>query len=394
MKLFKSCLFLLMIGMLCLTSCQKDSFDTTSNEETEVQTEENLVNNAFAQMRTDGDGLEFDCLTILYPFDLVTEDGTLVPITSDGDFEAAFLDSSAIFVDFGYPLTVENEDEVEVSVSSLDELVELFASCIPDDGWNGDEDCIPAFLIDAENSCVELVYPVTLSDHDEVEYVANSEAEFIDLLAAHEWLFFEFPVTLEGEDGQIVVNNADEFFTALYDCDDYTVPCDSIGFGGVACYTLEFPVDLLLTDGSVTTANDEDEFYTALFEGNVEDFVYPITLTDVDGNVLVIGSADELQAAIDDCYDIDWGDFPWVIDLFLFSDAEIGCYAINYPIEIETPNGTVTVNNNQEYVDLLNANDPVQSTIVYPVTITTVDGNVVTLESNEDLVEVIEDCEG
>ncbi len=398
MKSLKILLFFLVAGALFMTSCQEDSFDTTDNGKTDVTPETELVNNVFAQTRTDGNGVELECLTILYSFELELLDGTQVTVASDEDFEDILLnqDTSNYIVDFVYPLTVEDEDDNEVSVADLEELVELFASCIPDDGWgDGGSDgseLVPAFLIDGENSCYELVYPINLVDENGNTVTVADEDEFIDALAANPILFFEFPITLSNDEGDVTINNIEELFAALWDCEEFENPCDSIPIGGASylgCYQVEFPIELVLVDGSTVTVADEDEFANLLWSGEVAGFVYPLTLTDDEGNVVVVDSDEALSNAINDCYDFE----PlWALEFLFNSGPEAGCYEINYPITI----GGTVVNNTEEYFQVLETiNDPADFEINYPASVTLIDdGSTVTLNSNEDLAALFVDCQG
>jgi hypothetical protein len=396
MKKFSLLLLLVLAGALFFTSCEKENIDNTDTVIDIIDPSTSVVNNVIQGLSLGNEeGLEFGCLTIVYPFEMVTEEGVNVEFNSDDEFFDYMEDSSnAWLIDFVYPLEISDidDDGVNEEVGDIEELLELFAECIPDDGWEEGE--FPAFLINQDNSCYDLVYPITVEDMDGNMYTADDEVELGDILADGNIYFFIWPLDLVDEDGNIVsADSSDELFELLADCEGFGNPCDTIITGGgfIACYELVFPVDVILVNGDIETVEDEDEFFNLMFSGELAGFSYPIELLDEAGNTITINSDEELDEAILDC--------GWIVggDQFLLlagteTPAGEGCYDINFPVSMNMADGSiVTVADMDAYIQ----NMDLAVSLVYPVSVTlTDDGSVVDLESIEDLFELLENCEG
>jgi len=297
-------------------------------------------------------------------------------------------------------------------------LGEAFALCIPDEGWEepdttGFEGSFPAFLITELNSCYALVYPVTLQDFDGITYTANNEAELIDLLATEEFLEFVLPISLEGEDGIVTANDAEELFDILLDCQeqpweggegedgDYDCPLD---IGGIACYDLNFPATFLTADGGEETINDYEELSTAMLNGTLVNFVYPVSLTNVEtGEEVTVNSEEEFSEALEDCYDGDidsggdvdppFGDGNAFFFFLASNDFDGDCYSIIYPVTVTTENGEATYNSIDDLNAVLETGDNFPVDIVFPVNVTNNEGEDVTLESLEAYAALLEECQ-
>lgn len=415
--------------MFTFTSCTEDPISTNEEIEIPTEVEEDHYNPLLDNIENRDDlegGLELGCFSIDTPFSLDI-DGTIVEISSYEDLENAFdidAEDPVINVDFVYPLAITYEDGTTDELADGEALGEAFAMCIPDEGWEEPDTTInfdgtfPAFLISELNSCYELVYPVSLQDWDGNTYTANDEDELIDLLATEEALEFVLPLSLEGEDGVSTANDVDELFDLLLDCQDqpwdgedneddeeYDCPLD---LGGIACYDVTFPLTLSTIDGGEITVNDYEELANAMLNGNVDNFVYPVTLVNVEtGEETTVNDEEEFGAAIEACWEGednggdnggDWEDptgFGNAIFFILASDDFDGdCYSINYPISVTTLEGTeVTFDSVDDVNEALNSGENLPENLVYPVSVTNSDDEEVTLESDEDFFGLLEDCQ-
>lgn len=367
-----------------MTSCDPDNIDEKEiTIKVDPKPENNLIN---ALITTPTGGLDLGCFTINYDFDLVTESGNTVTITSDEDFENALLDSTDWVVDFGYPLTITDEDDVESTVNNVEELGEAFASCIPDEGWGNDE--FPAFLVDDEG-CYSHVYPFDLTDLDDNTITVNNQEEFVDALAGNDILFFVFPLELVDEDGvSVEVANSMELFDLLASCyDGEPTDCDSISWGGeLACYQIVFPISFETEDGSTVTANNVDELTEIMFEGGIVNFVYPFTVEDVDGVQTVVNNDEELATLLEACFGFPVGD---PLTELLFGSANSGCYTLNFPLVGTDLDGNIVALADMEaFVDAMFSG----ITINTPLTVTDNDGVDHEINTIEDLFEVLEAC--
>lgn len=396
MKKINIYLVVLLFGLFTFSSCEKENIDDTIIDVEEVLPTTSVVNNVILGLGSGSEeGLEFGCLTILYDFEMVDEEGVNILFTSDDEFFDYLEDSTnSALLDFGYPLEVEDidDDGVNESVNDIEELLELFAECIPTGGWTGGE--FPAFVISFENSCYEMVYPVSLVDIDGNVVIVNDAVELGDLLANGDLYFFEWPLSLVDEDDVVyTADSEDALFILLSECDDFGNPCDTVITGGgfIGCYEIVFPIDLVLIDGSVVTAADENEFFNLIFSGQVEDFSYPITLLAADGTEIIISDADALDQALQDCGFIGGGD-QMLLLAGTATAAGSGCYEINLPIDFVMLDGSIlAITTMDEYIENMGAAE----TLVYPVSVTlTEDGSVVNLEDFEDILILLDECEG
>lgn len=396
---FRMFLFLTMV-ILSVFSCTKDDVDGINDIEPIVEVEDYSTNVLVAQLNSEDDDFWLGCFSIETPFQL-TIDGNAVTIETIEDMEAALdgLDETSA-VDFVYPLTVNYEDGSTAEVADGEALGEAFATCIPDDGWSDIENGFPAYVINEENSCYNLVYPVSLTDLEGETVTVADEAAFIEALANNSFLFFTFPLNLENEEGvAVTAENDEELFALFFDCEGTHPPCDSVdfGFGTIACYDVVFPVDMLTIDADgnevIITIENEDGFNNALLEGIVIGFAYPLTLSDEEGTELTINSEEELGEAIFACVDIIG---PGNIESmrFIGEQGEQGgnCYLINYPITINADDEAIVVNTPEESLNTFFGAET--SELVFPIEVTlTATGNVLTLNNIGDISSLLEDCE-
>jgi len=381
---------LFIVGLLALTSCQKETIVDTQVETPTVEPTVKETNELFSRSRMSQDGMEFICFDVLYPFDLLLEDGTSATISSEDDLNTFM----GIAVDFVYPVDIQFEDGTMQTIDSNEALGEVFVECFPDTGWDHDEFgdwFVPAWEINFDNSCLQLVYPITVLSVDSVATTVNNETELTDLLIT-DIFSFSFPLNLEDEDGNsVVAADADELFELLSACSGGDIHGGS-GIGTFACYELEYPLDLLLADGSTVTVNDDNEFADYLLNGEAIGFAYPLNLIDEEGNVTTVNSDDELNDALIACNDIgtgggDPGD-PGQMGDFL-------CYDFGYPLSITDmiTGEVITFADATEFENYVMINPAGAFNLAYPVTLINVeDGTVVTVEDEEEFILALEDC--
>ena len=402
MKSLKNILFLAIMALM-IVSCGKENIDEKDVivPDTDVENIESnpLINRGSSST---GDGLLLDCFTITYPFSFIDIDDVTYEVASDEDLEILSLDESLVIVDFVYPLNVVEENGEESQVADGEELSELFASCLPAGGW--EEGDFPAYLINYDNSCYNLVYPLSLEKlSGEVVEVENEED--FNATIAEEPAFFVFPIELLHEDGTVVViNNIDEVFEALISCNGFetgdTTGWDwESGFEYIGCYHVEFPLDVVLANGEVVTVNDHMELCDLMLQGEIVSYAYPLTLIDEDGEVVVVNDEDELNELLNECWEGPSGSDLFLELLVLLegvdeNDGGSGCYDISFPIQVELLDGTFEdYNSNQELFDLLFSGREDLCCLVFPFDVTyTSSGDTVTVEDMEDLFQLVTGC--
>ncbi len=405
MNLLKTLLPLALLLVL-FTACEKENSVTNSEVELPELVEFTESNPLITRASGDGYGIELGCFTILYPFGLVEEDGSETTFESDEDFET--LSEEVIYVDFAYPLTVTMDDE-ESTINDGEELGNLFASCVPTGGW--EEGDFPAYVITYDNSCYTLNYPIQLINVEEEISTIESEEELIDALS-QDLYYFVYPFDLTHEDGEVItVNNMDEIFEALIECNGFNGDTEvdwEQDFEYIGCYLFSFPFDVVLPDGEVVTVNNHMEFCDLMLTGDVFDFAYPISFTDLEGNEVTANSGDELEALLADCN--DWngegeGEGEFDQDHFLIwigaVSTDLGglaCYTIEYPISFtQTDDESVlTINSLEDYNDVFFGEYPNLGSYVgnYPMTMTyNNSGESITINTSEEIELLLLGCE-
>ena len=162
---------------------------------------------------------EIDCVDLVYPISIVNPDGDIISVESEDSlheyidqyYENCNIDDCGDFT-LAYPLTVEyyseTNDQVQtLTINSEEELEELLDEYCYDDDDEGEDE-----------TCGELVYPVTVEAPNGDQFTANSEEEVYTFM--EEWYSnncntvecddeFEvvYPITMEfeNEQGEIIV---------------------------------------------------------------------------------------------------------------------------------------------------------------------------------------------
>jgi hypothetical protein len=395
MKFIKFFSILFLLAMVALTSCNKEEINSTEVDPDPIVPIEKITNGLFKRANATVSELELGCATIDYPYDLLLLDSTTVTINSELDFFNAFADSTNYPIDFAYPLNVTLEDGSTLVVNNADELAVVFANCIPDTGWEEDDSIgfiFPAWDINFDNSCFQLVYPVTLVTPEGTSVTAANEAELVSYLSDGNFYSFTFPISLQDQDGNVLVAaDGDELLDLLVSCnpDGGGNGGGACTFGGFACYQFEYPITLVNFDGSTVTANSNDEFTSAILSGNWVGFQYPITLIAPDSSEVVVNNDEELDAALLACGSMGGGgiDPNFVAGDFI-------CYNFVFPIQITTNiNGTITLDDQQAWIDLLNDGFVEIIGFTYPIGLVNAEtGEARTVNSDLELGEAVEDC--
>lgn len=408
MKNFKYLLLLFSLIAITFASCTKeDVIDEEINEpETEVtDTKYNPLLNDVTTRSGNDDALYLGCFSIDYPFSLTAE-GEETEINSEDDF-VNFLEGLEVDtpVDFVYPLSITYDDGTTEEVADGEALGVAFSTCIPDD-WDCCDgapsgDFFPAFLLNSENDCYDLVYPLTLVEYpSEEEVVVADELEFIDALANADEsiLSFTFPMDLVDADGNVVTaEDGESLFDLLLLCGDQsngdtTMYGGDIDLGGsLACYELVYPFNVGLPDGTTVEVSDESQFNVLLLENGSLTFVFPMTIADEDGNEIVVNNDEEMWTLILDCgMDGTFGN-PELGLLIAAHDVEFGgCYDIQFPISLNVDGTSTSVDSADEVFNAIGNSTEVS--IEWPVTVVTASGETVVLNSFDDLIEVLSNC--
>ena len=158
--------------------------------------------------------------------------------------------------------------------------------------------------------CFKFVFPLTFS-LGETSYTVNDYKEFRAAMKAHyeetgekQKPTFAFPIQIQfkGEEEAVEVNSDEELKAAFQSCRGEQ--------NDKKCFTFGFPVSFTMPDGTILTAEDEEDleekmkaFYES-YEGRKKRprVVFPVDLMFEDGSSLTVNSVQEMkQAWRDNC---------------------------------------------------------------------------------------------
>ena len=185
-------------------------------------------------------------------------------------------------------------------------------------------------------------------------------------------------------------------------------------WGNYMCFDIQFPIQITMPDDSQISVVNEDELFEAVdlyyemsdeYDG-LPEINFPINIVfyfeNENGNeqqeVIEIGSYEELEMYFDVCPDENnngWDDEDWY---------EIDCFDLVYPLTIVNPEGEVLTvdseNNLHEYIDQYyencNSNDCGDFNLYYPLTVeyyseTNDQVQTLTINSEEELEELLDE---
>ena len=185
-------------------------------------------------------------------------------------------------------------------------------------------------------------------------------------------------------------------------------------WGNYICFDIQFPIQITMPDDSQVSVVNEDELFEAVdlyYEMSDEydelpEINFPINIVfyfeNENGNeqqeVIEIGSYEDLEMYFDVCPDENnngWDDEDWY---------EIDCFDLVYPLTIVNPEGEVLTvdseNNLHEYIDQYyencNSNDCGDFNLYYPLTVeyyseTNDQVQTLTINSEEELQELLDE---
>jgi len=164
--------------------------------------------------------------------------------------------------------------------------------------------------------CIEFVFPIAVIFPDMTDSSYVDEEDFEDAL--EDWYdsnngstdlpTLQYPVEIIVEDGsRSTINNDTELHSAVVECEvldfqeDYLVN---------DCFTATLPISFVLPDSTSHSVNNADEvlsillpYYTQNPEADEPELVFPIEVTLSDGSVDTIESYDALEELEDSCDD-------------------------------------------------------------------------------------------
>ena len=159
-----------------------------------------------------------------------------------------------------------------------------------------------------------------------------------------------------------------------------------------SCFSVELPVTIVISDTTITINSESDlaelEDILEDFDDDLPSFVFPITIVFSDYSELVIQNQDQLDALLDECFE---------------DDDNLECVDFVYPISFSVLNtdfiviDTVTIEDSEALYDFLERLEDEDETLLvslnFPVSLEFFNGEIVTVNSNQELTDAIERAE-
>jgi len=314
-RILKSSYLLLFFAAFAFVACEKEEAADLGEVTSEA---------AFTEMEESGQMGCRGCFSIVYPVTLVFEDGTTAAV----DGPQAIREALRAYVaengrpgsrpEFEYPYDVELEDGTIQTLNSKEDFLALLQECgfepgngrpgFGRPGFGGPGPDRPFFL--RPNPCYSLVFPVTVEFPNGRSLEVDNRAELLRLIRRWNKKFehrprrprLQFPFEVElSEDGTLVtIEDIEGLRELLQGCRENIKPC----------FTINYPVNIALPDGSSQEANSREEaieVFRTWRQSNPTSserpqYEYPleVRLTE-DDSTLTVETPEELQDLVGNC---------------------------------------------------------------------------------------------
>lgn len=250
------------------------------------------------------------------------------------------------------------------------------------------------------NRCFDVVFPVTIAFPDGSTAEAADRQAFGQLI--REWKqnnpgsterpLITFPYNVSLQDGSVVtLESVEDFREIMEDCEwngpgpDHARRC----FKPVFPLTIEFP------DGSTAVAEDPQVFRQLIRDWkqnnpDAEDrpvIALPFDVELHDGTIVTIESQEDLHELMAECRDN--------------RPHRPRCFKLVFPVTVEFPDGTTAEAADNAVLHQLirewkqnNPDAEERPTIAFPHDVELPDGTIVTVNGQEDIRAILEDCIG
>ena len=391
-NLFKLTFFIAIVALFT-TSCNEGN----PTQDNIVVPEPEVMNQSQQQMYSLVSSDTSGCYTVSIPISFVLEDGSIVSVSSEVEFETLF-EAPPYPVDFSYPIELINLSTGEtVSASDNEELDSYLFGCETGTGTGG-----------AFNSyyCYQQNFPVVFTLEDGSAATANSSDDVAAIFnSSNQPVGYGFPVNLTNELGEsFIANDTSELTLLLEEC-DMTGTGTGGNFGTYSCYDIVFPVNFDLPDGTSFTVNSQDDFPSD-FSFLQWTLGYPMTLFNPATGNLIANSEAELDDLLEDCTNIgngggnNVGSIVYSMTVITIENPDTtgtinipDCYDYQYPISVIDINQNVqTANDDDAFIAIIQSGIEVEG-FVYPISvIDTATGQTLTANSDDDVIVWIENC--
>jgi len=240
------------------------------------------------------------CFDFIYPITLVYNDGTTLVVNNDQEFDDAYINGTqSHYIDhISFPIDVLDQNGQTETINDAVAFQALIDSCYGSTVYLA---LLPPS--DFFGGCFELNYPVTLVYNDNTTLTVNNNQEYDDTLTnsttQHYIVDFEYDISVTQNGNTVVVHDINGFFDLYINCvptPDYT---------DLLCFTFNYPIDVIMSDGTTVTVNNDTEM-NAIMAATPNtppyfvDFVYPFTV-EKDGVTITINNQTEFNDLINSC---------------------------------------------------------------------------------------------
>ncbi len=197
--------------------------------------------------------------------------------------------------------------------------------------------------------CFDFVYPISVVYNDgSVQSLADDNELSLAIVSQTDIYYiidFVYPFDISQNGTTITINNEDDFTSAINSCLSFTNFC----LMQTTCFDFVYPISLEMTDGSVVTVNNQQEFDSLFTAASFPvDIVYPFEVSQ-NGTNQTISNAVEFQVLLDSCY----GNSVYFSSLPPSSTFS-SYFSLVYPVTLVYNDGTtLVVNNDTEYDDAM-----------------------------------------
>ncbi len=242
-----------------------------------------------------------DCYQFIFPITLIDSIGNTLTVNNEEELEDQVEENE--FIDFEYPLNLNNEAGESFVIQGYEDF-EALNECDDNDDGNDDDNEISE-LVEDLNECYIFDFPVVLNDFDNNTFTANDSMELEMILEQNEIENFEYPVIVIDESGDPFTAHNINQFNLLDDCDSENDSdnddWDDIFENIVECFSVNYPVNFIDEDGDIHVANNQEELEDLFDENEIEEVVFPISLNDGTGNVVNISEFEDILSLDLDC---------------------------------------------------------------------------------------------
>lgn len=290
MKTLKPILLLVIGILITMTSCRtEDDLEIDPPVEETIEANSPIADLMSRTATNDGSSDNIidnaSCLSVELPV-TVTVNGIEIEINDEDGYENVediidLFDDDIDSIIISYPITVILTDYTTVVVNSDSELAALVVNCV---GENEDDDDI---------ECIDFQYPITVSVFDENNDIIDS----------------------------ITINNDNDMYDFIDDLDEY------------AAATINFPITVILADGTTQTINSIQELENAI--ESADDTCDEDDDNDFDDDDCDNCTTNDLETVFADCSE-------WTVDGLERNDNDLEDNYVGYTFEFNS-DGSILV---------------------------------------------------